>query len=108
MIDQKLFLTQNFFLTTIFDTKFLGPHFFGTKIILVLTLFSTQNFFGTRIIWNPTLFLTRNLFGPKMHLKLEFDSGVGPTCFLKSCSKLLEQAGAELCQAKGKLRLVML
>ena len=40
---------------------------------------------GTRIIWDPTLFLTQNLFGPNMHLKLEFDSGVGPTCYLGFC-----------------------
>ena len=28
-----------------------------------------------------TIFCTRNLFGPKMHLRMEFDFGVGPTCF---------------------------
>ena len=26
------------------------------------------------------MFCTQNLFGPKMHLRMEFDSGVGPTC----------------------------
>ena len=41
-----------------------------------------QNFFGTKLFWTQQFFLTQNLFGPQMHLKLEFDSGVGPTCFL--------------------------
>ena len=27
-----------------------------------------------------TIICTQNLFGPKMHLRMEFDSGVGPTC----------------------------
>ena len=28
-----------------------------------------------------TIFCTQNLFGPKMHMRMEFDSGVGPTFF---------------------------
>ena len=27
-----------------------------------------------------TIFCIQNLFVPKMHLRMEFDSGVGPTC----------------------------
>ena len=27
-----------------------------------------------------TIFCTQNLFGSKIHLRMEFDSGVGPTC----------------------------
>ena len=36
----------------------------------------------------------QNLFGPKMHLRMEFDSGVGPTCwyyFLKKPTQLTSQ-----------------
>ena len=29
-----------------------------------------------------TNFCTQNLFGPEIHLRMEFDSGVGPTCFV--------------------------
>ena len=35
---------------------------------------SELTFFG------PNNFCIENLFGPKMHLRMEFDSGVGPTC----------------------------
>ena len=39
----------------------------------------TQRFFGIKTFLDPTLFWTLNLFGLKMHLRMEFDSGVGPT-----------------------------
>merc|ERR1711954_419080 len=49
-----------------------------------------QNFFGTNILLDPTIFCSQNLFGPKMHLRMEFDSGVGPTCptYLGSSSRI--------------------
>ena len=40
------------------------------KFKLVKTDRSSQ-----KILW------AQNLFGPKMHLRMEFDSGVGQTCF---------------------------
>ena len=39
--------------------------------------------FKTKFFRDLTLFLTQNFFGPKIHLKMECDSGVGPTCFDK-------------------------
>ena len=38
-------------------------------------------------------------FGPKLHLRMEFDSGVGPTC-KGQLKKTKKQAGAELCQSQ--------
>ena len=45
------------------------------KFGLVKSDRSSQKIFGHKIFW------AQNLFGPKMHLRMEFDSGVGPTCF---------------------------
>ena len=61
------------------DFYFWTQHFFGGKFFLGKKLFGPNiflevNFFG------PKIFLPQNLFGPKMHLKLEFDSGAGPSC----------------------------
>ena len=42
----------------------------------------TQNFFGIITFLELTLFSTLNSFGLNMHLRMEFDSGVGPTCFI--------------------------
>ena len=41
-------------------------------------------FFGTKTVLDPTLFWTLNLFGPKMNLRMEFNSDVGPTCHRSS------------------------
>ena len=45
-----------------------------------IKLGQVQNFFVTRFFLDPTIFFSQNLFGPKMHLRMEIDSGVGPTC----------------------------
>ena len=63
------------------DSKFLDPRFFWT-----------QNVYGIKTFLDPTL------FGSKIHLRMEFDSGVGPTCYtmfsqicsLRYCLKYIE------------------
>ena len=40
-------------------------------------------FQSDRSSWNylgPKFFLAKNFLDPKMHLRMKFDSGVGPTC----------------------------
>ena len=69
-------MTPNVF----FDSTFFGPTFF----------------FGHNIFWTQNLFWTKHFFypkvvGPKMHLKIEFDSGIGPTC-----SSLFSDMGFQL------------
>ena len=53
---------------------------------LIRNIGGTEIFLRTKIFWDLTLFLTQNLLWPKMHLRMEFDSGVGPTC-LHFCYK---------------------
>ena len=47
------------------------------KFGLVKSDRSSQKNFGPKIVW------AQNLFGTKMHLRMEFDTGVGPTCYLE-------------------------
>ena len=59
MFGLKILWMQNFLNSNFFsDSKFSDPKFFG-----------------------PKFFLDLNLFGLKIHLRMEFGSGVGPTCF---------------------------
>ena len=60
-----------------------------------------------------TIFCIQNLFGPKMHLRMEFDSGIGPTCldnlpvFLPRFAQIFYQIcsdiGADLVKYRCKL-----
>ena len=88
----NLFLSRHFCKSNIFfwlkiafwpkklvDPKIYGPHFFGPNISLKWNIS-----FGPKIFWDPKFFLPKifpqNLSGSKIHLRIEFDSGVGPTC----------------------------
>ena len=88
----KLFLSRHFCKSNIFfwlkiafwpkkfvDPKIFGPHFFGPNISLKWNIS-----FGPKIFWDPKFFLpkifTQNLSGSKIHLRMEFDFGVGPNC----------------------------
>ena len=71
----------------LWTSKFFGPHFFWTQhFFKVKHFFLTQNFGDPKFFWPKILLdtkiFTQNLFRPKMHLRMEFDSGVGPTCFI--------------------------
>ena len=82
----KIFLDPNFFL----DTKYFWPQ-----------NFRTQNFVGLKVIWHQnfwTCILWAQIFSKtKINLRVEFDSGVGPTCFIWICAKSL---GIKKCQRK--------
>ena len=87
---QKNFGPKNFLAQTFFDPTFLYTLFFLDSTLLsdpniFWTLDPkfcwTKIFFGTNIFLDTTIFCAQNLFGPKIHLRIEFDFGVGPTCF---------------------------
>ena len=97
--DPKFLWTQNLSDSKFSEPKLLDQNLFGRKICrdpkyFWPTFLWTLNFFEPNtfldqiiflelnLFWDLTLLLTQNLFGPQMHLKLEFDSGVGPTCLL--------------------------
>ena len=40
-----------------------------------LEMCCAQNILHPKFVW------TQNLYGPEMHVRMEFDSAVGPTCF---------------------------
>ena len=75
----KFLQTQNFFgpklflSINIFDPNIYDQIFSGLEISWTLKVFWTQNFFEIEI------FLDLTLFGLKIHLRLEFDSGIGLT-----------------------------
>ena len=62
---QKILSTKN-----VWVPKMLVPKFVCVQHSFVSKKFWAQLFFG---------------LGPKMHLRMEFDSGVGPTCFSLFC-----------------------
>ena len=58
-----------------------GPFRIGllrTGLVRTSQVGTVQHFFGPEIFW------TQHVFGPKMLLRMEFDSGVDPTCFVFS------------------------
>ena len=62
---------------------------------------SNQVKFGLVKSDRSTISFTQNLFGPKMHLRMQFDSVVGPTCFYFEPFTI---SSFQFCQGQHKLQ----